>query len=60
MTDRERDHLDVMAECITDEFLFRQAMSFIECAINLMATIRNPDEVAAILRDEADLLEQFG
>jgi hypothetical protein len=49
-----------MAVCITDEFLFRQAMSFIECAINLMATIRHPEEVAAILRDEADLLEQFG
>jgi len=60
MTDRERDHLDAMAECITDEFLFRQFMTFLECAINLGATLRHPDEVAAILRDEADLLEQFG
>jgi hypothetical protein len=60
MTDRDRDHLDATAECITDEFLFRQSMSFIGCAVNLMATIRNPEEVAAILRDEADLLERFG
>jgi hypothetical protein len=60
MSESERDHIDAMAECITDEFLFRQSMSFIECAINLMATIRHPEEVAAILRDEADLLEQFG
>jgi hypothetical protein len=60
MSESERDHLDAMAECITDEYLFRQAMNFIKCAINLMATIRHPVEVADILRDEADMLEQFG
>lgn len=56
----DRDHLDAMAEAITDEYLFRQALSFLECAINLMATIRHPEEVAAILRDEAEILEMYG
>jgi hypothetical protein len=60
MSEDERDHLDAMAECITDEFLFRQFMAFLECAINLGATLRRPEEVAAILRDEAEILEMYG
>lgn len=56
----ERDHLDAMAEAITDEYLYRQALSFLECAINLMATIREPEHVAMILRDEAEILETYG
>lgn len=56
----DRDHLDAMAQAITDEYLYRQALSFLECAINLMATIREPEHVAMILRDEAEILETYG
>lgn len=56
----DREHLDAMAQAITDEYLYRQALSFLECAINLMATIREPEHVAMILRDEAEILETYG
>ena len=52
--------LDAVSEAATAEYLRRTSITFLECAISLMATHLSMAEVAAILRDEANQIEQFG
>lgn len=47
----------------TDETIFfhrTKDMRFLECAIELMQTDYRPDEVAAILRKQAEIVENYG
>lgn len=50
---------DRIAEQATDAYLRRSSITFLECAINLMMTHMNRDEVSSILRAEADMLDDL-
>lgn len=52
--------LDELAEQATDDFLHRSSITFLECAIHLMATHMSLEEVAHILEEEARLLRELG
>lgn len=61
MAERGRvTELDALSETATDEYLRRSSVTFLECAISLMATHMTMSEVAEILRQEARNLEEFG
>lgn len=53
------DRINRMAEQATEDFLHRSSVTFLECAINLMMTHMHKDEVAAILRAEANMLDDL-
>lgn len=55
----ERDRIDRQAEEATEDYLRRSSITFLECAINLMLTHMSKDQVAAILRGQADIVEDF-
>lgn len=59
MADDDKDRLNRIAEQATDDFLHRSSVTFLECAINLMMTHMHKDDVAAILRAEADMLDDL-
>lgn len=52
--------IETLSEEATAEYLRRSSITFLECAISLMATHMTMAEVAAVLRQEADQLEEFG
>jgi len=54
------EDLDHLSEAATREYLRRSSLTFLECAISLLATHMSIEEVAQILRQEADDIEQFG
>ena len=49
-----------MAAEATEAYLRRSSISFLECAIHLMATHISVDEIAEILEEEARQLREFG
>jgi predicted HTH domain antitoxin len=49
-----------MAAEATEAYLLRSSISFLECAIHLMATHISVDEIAEILEEEARQLREFG
>ena len=51
--------LETLSEKAAAEYLRRSSLTFLECAINLMATHMSLEEVAAILRTEADQLDEM-
>lgn len=55
----ERDRIDRQAEEAVEDYLRRSSITFLECAINLMLTHMSKDQVAAILRGQADIVEDF-
>lgn len=48
------------AEAAVADFLRRSSITYLECAISLMLTDMSRAEVIAILKQEADDLEEFG
>lgn len=52
--------IETLSEQATAEYLRRSSVTFLECAISLLATHMTMAEVAAILREEADQLEELG
>jgi len=56
----ERGRLDAIAEKATQEYLRRSSITFLEAAISLMATHMTMEQVAAILREEAEHIEELG
>lgn len=52
--------LNEIAKRSVEEFQRREAMMFLECAINLLCTNMALEEVAQHLRDHAELLEEWG
>lgn len=54
-----QSELDAISESATDEYLRRSSITFLECAISLMATHMTIAEVAEILRQEASIIEQY-
>lgn len=60
MAERGRPtELDALSETATDEYLRRSSVTFLECAISLMATHMTMTVVAEILRQEASIIEQY-
>lgn len=55
-----QDALDLIAVAETRRFLRTKDMRFLECAIELMLTDYHPEEVAAILREQARIVEDYG
>lgn len=51
--------LETLSQKAAAEYLRRSSLTFLECAINLMATHMSLDEVAAVLREEADQLDRM-
>ncbi|HEV2503765.1 MAG TPA: hypothetical protein VGV39_11865 [Mesorhizobium sp.] len=51
--------LETLAQKASAQYLRRSSLTFLECAINLMATHMSLEEVASILRQEADHLEEM-
>lgn len=51
--------LDRLAREASAAYLRRSSLRFLECAINLMATHMSLEEVAAVLRAQADQLEDM-
>lgn len=51
--------LEAMSEAARDDYLRRSSITFLECAISLMATHMTMNEVAQILREEAAIIEQY-
>lgn len=58
MTDKDR--LDALAKAESEAYRRRQAMAFFDCAVNLLATDYDIDEVEALLRMRADEIRDFG
>lgn len=56
----EPRQIEEISEAAKDEYLRRSSVTFLETAISLMATHMTMAEVASILRDEADQIEEFG
>jgi len=57
---RKPSDIDRIADQESIAFRRRQAMTFLECAINLLAHDYRPEEVADILRTQARMLEEWG
>lgn len=51
--------LNDMAETATNEFLVRNSITYLECAISLMLTHVSKERVAEILRQEARMVLEF-
>lgn len=60
MHNQEQSDMAEHHENVVNEFLTRQAYSYIECAVNLAVHTAGMDEVAAYLRIQAELLEEHG
>lgn len=60
MPDKERASVDADAEAATAEYYRRSSLTFLECCISLMLTHLSTEQVAEILRAEAQQLEEFG
>lgn len=54
------DDLNRKADDATADYLRRSSIAFLECAINLMMSHMTPQHVAHILREEADIIEDYG
>jgi hypothetical protein len=52
--------LNELAQRETQLFQQRQSLAFLECAINLLCTDFDLDDVAMILREHAAQLEDYG
>lgn len=52
--------IDDLAKLEAARFLRTKSLRFLECAIELMLTDWTPDEVEAILRQQADMIREFG
>jgi len=52
--------IDDLAKLETQRFLRTKDMRFLECAIELMLTDYSPEEVEAILRQQADMIRELG
>ncbi len=48
------------ARVVDEEFLRRQSVVYLECAISLMLAAMTPDEVVTVLRQSARDLEDLG
>lgn len=60
ITTEEIDALSDVAERATSEYLRRQSISFLECAVNLCATSMPLDTVADLLEAQAEMLREHG
>lgn len=60
MSKAERGAITRLGEIEKARFLRTKDMRFLECAIELMLTDYHPDEVAAILRKQAKIVEEYG
>lgn len=56
---QDHDDLNRKAEAQRDEFLRRSSLTYLECCISLMLTHMDKDQVAQILRQEAEIVEDF-
>jgi hypothetical protein len=54
------DQLSQISASQVDDFLKRSSITFLECAINLMATHMSKEEIAATLEEEARLVKEMG
>lgn len=60
MSKAERGAITRLGELERARFLRTKDMRFLECAIELMLTDYSPEEVAAILREQASIVENYG
>lgn len=60
MSKAERGAITRLGELERTRFLRTKDMRFLECAIELMLTDYSPEEVAAILREQAKIVEDYG
>lgn len=60
MDPKEADRLKKMAEAETNQYLARQAITFLQCSVNLLAHSFEPEEVAEILEAMADDMRDWG
>jgi hypothetical protein len=56
---RSTQDIEQMAERETAAFLRRASITYLECCVSLMMTHLEPEEVAAILEKEADMLRRL-
>jgi hypothetical protein len=54
------DQLSQISANQIDDFLRRSSITFLECAINLMATHMSKEEIVATLEKEAKLVNEMG
>jgi len=52
------DPLDRLADEATADYLRRSSITFLECAIHLMATHLTMEQIAQILEQEAQMLRE--
>ncbi|MDW9772564.1 hypothetical protein GOA89_11495 [Sinorhizobium meliloti] len=60
MTAEELNALSDVVERETGEYLRRQSIAFLECAVNLCATSMPLDTVADLLEAQAEMLREHG
>jgi hypothetical protein len=56
----EHERLNEYAKAAAARYQAEQARQFLDCAINLCATSMPIRDVARLLRDHAELLEEYG
>ena len=56
----EHDPIGEVSQSEASEYLRRSSVSYLECAISLMASHMDVDMVAGILEEEARQLREFG
>lgn len=57
---KDIDRINELARKAAADYHREQAKRFLECAINLCATSMPVGDVARLLRDHAELLEELG
>lgn len=56
----EIDRVNAMSASATEAYLHRSSVAYLECAISLMMTHMNREDVVEILRKEVEMLEELG
>lgn len=57
---RSAEEVDQLATEATDAYLRRASITYLECCVSLMLTHLSRQEVAQILKEEAELVKQLG
>lgn len=52
--------LNALSDEATQEYFRRSSIKYLECAVALMLTSMTIEQVADVLRDQADMLEDLG
>lgn len=56
----ERERLNEYAKAAAARYQAEQARQFLDCAINLCATSMPLSDVARLLRENAEILDEYG